>query len=193
MSAILYPIARTADGALAAPLGRARLMSEAKAVAGVAVVMATEPAGPAFTSREAALDAFAGRIDDERPGRRVSVASADRYCDLVLFAASPRAAATTQRPVFKDGRRWPSPRKAPVSEWRLLVRYWRVASAEEAAAAPAQARRVRRHARSAGLDARALRALADQPLRPFRPQQPLDLGLFEIFAPEDPTRLLTDE
>jgi len=33
-------------------------------------VFVTEAVGPAFASREEALDAYAGRLDDERPGKR---------------------------------------------------------------------------------------------------------------------------
>ena len=43
------------------------------------------------------------------------------------------------------------------------------------------------------LDAAQLRALARQPLRPVKPQQPLDAGLFEMPAPEAPHILIPDE
>ena len=49
----------------------------------------SEPAGPAFASREAALDAYAGRLDDERPDHRASVEPEDRYCALIELAAGP--------------------------------------------------------------------------------------------------------
>jgi hypothetical protein len=43
------------------------------------------------------------------------------------------------------------------------------------------------------LDSASVRALAEQPLRPQRLQKGLDVGLFEVRAPEDPTRLIADE
>ena len=43
------------------------------------------------------------------------------------------------------------------------------------------------------LDAKTLQALAGQPLRPLRPQQPLDAGLFELAPPEAPDKLIPDE
>jgi hypothetical protein len=43
------------------------------------------------------------------------------------------------------------------------------------------------------LDAKTLQALAAQPLKPVRPQQPLDVGLFEMAPPEAPNRLIADE
>jgi predicted Zn-dependent protease with MMP-like domain len=52
----------------------------------------------------------------------------------------------------------------------------------------AQARRLRRESRAAELDARALRRLASQPLQPLRPQQPLDLGLFDFRPAGEPCR-----
>lgn len=38
-----------------------------------------------------------------------------------------------------------------------------------------------------------MKALADQPLLPVRPQQPLDVGLFEVRPPEAPHILMPDE
>jgi hypothetical protein len=43
------------------------------------------------------------------------------------------------------------------------------------------------------LSAAELRALANQPLRPVRPQQPLDAGWFERPAPEAPHILIPDD
>jgi hypothetical protein len=56
-----------------------------------------------------------------------------------------------------------------------------------------QARELRRAADASALPAGALRALASQPLQPVRPQQPLDIGLFETRLPEAPHIIVPDE
>src|SRR5207302_7309657 len=68
MTAILYPVAASADEALSAPRARAAREREASRAAGEPVAFTTEAAGPAFATREAALDAYRGLIDDERSG-----------------------------------------------------------------------------------------------------------------------------
>jgi hypothetical protein len=52
-----------------------------------------------------------------------------------------------------------------------------------------------RVARKAGpdVDPATLRAIARQPLRPVKPQQPLDIGLFETRPPEAPHIVMPDE
>jgi hypothetical protein len=194
MNAILYPVAANAEAALARPTARAAREREARSLAGGPVRFVTEPTGPGFASREAALDAYAGRLDDARPGRTVQIGAEDRYCSLaerIEGAAPPQPV----EPVFERGRRWPkaaAPRRAAV--FRLMISYWRLADAEaEAEALAEQARAMRRRAEAAALDATQLRALARQPLRPVKPQQPLDAGLFEIAAPEAPHILIPDE
>jgi hypothetical protein len=57
----------------------------------------------------------------------------------------------------------------------------------------AQARKARRDPKADQLDAAALWAMAQQPLRAQRLQKGLDIGLFEVRAPEDPSRLIADE
>jgi hypothetical protein len=194
MSAILYPVAANADAALAKPKGRAAREREAASIGGGLVRFVTEPAGPAFASREAALDAYAGRLDD--PARGVSIASEDRYCSLAerLEGAPPPEPV---EPAFARGRRWPkrSAVRSPTVV-RLMVSYWRLSDAgaeAQAELAAEQARALRRRAEAAELDASQLRALAQQPLRPVKPQQPLDAGLFEMPAPEAPHILIPDE
>src|SRR5215212_6043094 len=81
MTAILYPVASNAEQALARPLGRAARESEARRMVGEAVVFATDPAGPAFATREAALEAYGARVED--------AAAEDRYCTLVEQLAAP--------------------------------------------------------------------------------------------------------
>lgn len=194
MTAVAFPIAATAEAALARPLGRAARESQAVMLAGEAVAFVTEPVGPVFASREAAMDAYAGRIDDERPGHGVTVQPEDRFCQLrELMAAPPprRAGKRTPKgmqPVYRDGRRWPAPPPPPQTVWRLSVSFWRVG----AAPTPTAGEPVRR-ARLANADPATLRRLAAEPLRPMKPQQPLDIGLFEYRLPEAPHIIVPDE
>ncbi|MEI7932455.1 MAG: hypothetical protein WCI21_05305 [Alphaproteobacteria bacterium] len=189
MSAILYPVAANAERALSAPLGRAARESEAAGLAGGEVRFVSEPAGPAFDSHDAALAAWKEMVDEVR-----AIAPEDRYCTLREVIAreeakKPRLKAA--RPVFREGRRWSAPPEAPKTVWRLMVSYWRAADAVERAALE-QARKIRRKA-AAQVDAATLRALARQPLQPVRPQQPLDIGLFEYRLPEAPHIIVPDE
>ena len=182
MTAILYPVAANAEQALSRPLGRAARESEARRRAGDAVAFTTDPAGPAFPSREAALKAYADRLD---------AAPEDRFCQLVEQAA-PEAARRLKpvEPAFEDGRRWPAPAAAPPTVWRLLVSYWRMATPERPLAPP-QARQARKSKQA--LEPETLRAIARTPLRPVKPQQPLDIGLFEVRPPEAPHIVMPDE
>jgi hypothetical protein len=196
MSAILYPVAENAERALAGPRGRAAREREAQALAAGPVTFVTEPAGPAFASEEEALAAWAGRID--AAGKPVG--PADRYCTLreVMAPVVGRRPKPKQaRLVNRDGRRWSEPPPLPQTVWRLSVSYWRIAGAEEKARMERdrleQARRARRSAAGEGLDAAQLRAMAHQPMRPFRPQQPLDIGLFEFRPPDAPHIVMPDE
>jgi hypothetical protein len=182
MTAILYPVAANAEQALAAPMARAAREREARAAAGEAVVFTTDPVGPAFATREAALDAYAARLETPE--------TEDRYCRLAeQIIGEPKALGPVQ-PTYADGRRWPQPPPAPRTAWRLQVSYWRIATAERPIAAP-QARQARRSRQS--LDPETLRAIAGQPLRPVEPQQPLDIGLFETRLPESPHIVVPDE
>lgn len=177
MSAILYPVAANAEQAVATPLGRAAREREALGVAGEAVVFTTDPTGPAFATREAAADAYAAPLGE----------SWARLTEQIL----PGQKAPLVEPTFADGRRWPVPQTAPPrTAWRLMVSYWRVATAERPIETP-QARAVRRTGKP--LDSETLRAIARQPLRPIEPQQPLDIGLFEIRPPDAPHIVMPDE
>jgi hypothetical protein len=194
MTAVAFPIAATAEAALARPLGRAARESQAVMLAGESVAFVTEPVGPAFSSREAAMDAYAGRIDDERPGRGASVQPEDRFCQLRELMATPPPRRTAKRtakgmqPVYRDGRRWPAPLAPPQTVWRLSVSFWRVG----AAPMPVVGEPVRR-GRLANADPATLRRLAAEPLRSMKPQQPLDIGLFEYRLPEAPHIIVPDE
>lgn len=190
MTATLYPIAAGAEAALNAPAGRAAREGEAKNLAGRDVEFITEAAGPGFETRAAALAAL-GRFVGE------GVAAEDRFCQLrEVLAQAPRGRRPALPPVepsFSEGRRWPSaPAQAARTVWRLSVSYWRPVDPERFAALE-QARLARKRADAEALDAQALRALAGQPLRPVRPQQPLDVGLFEIRLPENPALTMPDE
>jgi hypothetical protein len=77
--------------------------------------------------------------------------------------------------------------------WRLSVAYWRIGGAEAPAAEPPQARKARRQKEGPAPDGDSLEALANQPLRPIKPQQPLDIGLFEVRLPEAPHIVVPDE
>jgi hypothetical protein len=177
MTAILYPVATNAELAMAGPLGWAAREREATAVAGEAVVFTTDPAGPAFATREAAADAYGAQLDE--PWRKLTE-------QILPGQKIPRA-----EPTFTDGRRWPvQTAPPPRTAWRLMVSYWRVATAERPIEAP-QARAARRGRQS--LDPETVRAMARQPLRPIEPQQPLDIGLFEVRPPDAPHIVMPDE
>ncbi len=181
---VLYPIAADAEAALDRPLGRAARAREAREIAGEPVNFVSEDVGPTFATREAALERFADRLD----GELRQVAPEDRYCALRELAEAPPAPVD---PVFVDGRRWPKPAKSVKRGFRLSVSYWRIGAAE--AEQPPQARAARRRVEGATLTAETLRAIARQPLRPVRPQQPLDIGLFEAPTPEAPHIVIPDE
>lgn len=187
MSAILYPVAVSAEQALSRPLARATREREARERAGEAVAFVQELAGPAFASREAALAAYAGRLDEI--GASSPPPPEDRYCRLVEVVAPGANPPPERRPVLRDGHRWPAPMAAPATVWRISISYWRVGGPETAT--PPQARAVRKT--GADLDAQALRAIARAPLRPIRPQKALDVGLFEVRPPEAPHILMPDE
>jgi hypothetical protein len=197
---ILYPVAETPEAALHAARGHAARAREAEQMAGGAVRFVTEAVGPAFATREAALDAYVGLVEDERPGRPSPPVEA-RWRQLRPVSVPPGVKPRPRpplKPVYRDGRRWPSPpadlsETAPLTTlWRLSVSYWRI---EQAAAIAPQtaARKLRRDATAKDLDAAVLDALARQPLRPLQPQRALDIGLFEYRPPDAPGLIIPDE
>ena len=192
---VLYPVAPNAEAALHGPLGFAARERAAEVLAGGSVAFVTEAVGPAFETQDAALDAYAGRLDDDRPGRRSQVAPESRWCALRPVAAPGSARRRrTVEPVNRDGRRWPVPaRRGPGIVWRLSVSYWRVGGAAAGVEPAEAARKLRKRAGGEELDPMTLRALARQPLQAVRPQQPLDIGLFETRLPEAPHILMPDE
>src|SRR5581483_10760257 len=96
---IRFPVAASAETALHAPLGHAERADAAALLAGAEVEFVTETTGPAFASREAALDAYAGRLDDERPGHLAAVQPEDRFCVLRELAATPSPATAAHKPM----------------------------------------------------------------------------------------------
>lgn len=188
MSAILYPIAANPEQALSQPLGRAARERDAERAAGAEVCFTTDAVGPAFADEAAALAAYVGRVAD--PGRGISLAGEDQY--LRLSEQSDGRPRRPVEPAFADGRRWPAPEAAPRTVWRLYISYWRIGTAERPLDAP-QARKARRARDGAAMDVETLRAISRQPLRPVKPQQGLDIGLFEIRLPEAPHIIVPDE
>lgn len=189
MTAVLYPIAPNAEAALNRPLGRAARAREAETRAKADVRFVTETTGPGFETREAALQAWRGRLDDEGQ----SLPPEDRFCSLreVLADTKGRRPAPVE-PVLKDGRRWPAPKTKPRTVWRLSVSYWKVVD-PDADAALGQARQARKTPEARELDVERLRALTRQPLQPTGPQRALDIGLFEAPRPEAPGQIMPDE
>ena len=190
---VLYPIAASPEAALNAPSGRAAREGDARALAGAEVEFVRELTGPALPTREAALEAYAGRVDVEKGPQ---VAPQDRYCEVMEVIASAKAGlggGGQAEPTYAKGRRWPKPARPLKTAWRLSVAYWRPVTAEAAEASLDQARQARRDKDAGRLDPKAVQALARQPLRPVRPQQPLDTGLFETRPPEAPHIVMPDE
>lgn len=190
MTSICYPVAPDAAAALSSPKGRAVREREAAQLAGEAVNFVTETVGAPYATREAALDAFRGWVEDDRAGMALQISPEDRFVRLVEVVASGQAPPPVA-PALKDGRRWPAPPPPPKTIWRAQVTYWRPASATPMVD-NVQARTARVQAKDA-LDPQTLRALTRQPLRAVRPQQPLDIGLFERRLPESPHIIVPDE
>jgi hypothetical protein len=173
---ILYPIAPGPEAALSSPRGRAARERDAERIAAEPVAFVREFTGPTFKDEDEARAHWAGRLDDERPGQRVSLPSEDRFCEL--------------KPIIHRSR---IPLAPAHTVWRLSVAYWRVGGAPAAEAEAAQARKARRQKAGPAPDGETLEALANQPLRPIKPQQPLDIGLFEVRLPEAPHIVVPDE
>jgi hypothetical protein len=188
---VRYPIAINPEIALSAPMGRAGREREARDIAGEPVEFVREMSGPAFETREAALEAYASRVD----GGGGMVQPEDRFCELMEVAVpvhgqAPRAGQA--QPVFAAGRRWPEPKRMLRTVWRLSVGYWRPLTARTVEALD-QARQLRRREAADRLDPDTLRRVSRMPLRAVKPQQPLDIGLFETPLPENPGILIPDE
>ncbi len=192
---VLFPIARNAEEALKAPKGRAVREREALGLAGGAkVAFVRELTGPTYATRNAAEADYPGVVD--RQGA-AAVQPEDRFCELMeIIQPTPRAGRGQAEPTFEAGSRWPKPRALLKTAWRLQVSYWKMLDAKATAEAERtlpQARAARRREESQALDAQALRAMAHQPLQAMKPQQPLDIGLFEFSPPDAPHLIIPDE
>ncbi len=191
--AVQYPIAPDSDAALKAPAGRAARERDARQTAGQDVAFVRELTGPLFETRQAAEQAYSGWIDADGGS---TIGPEDRYCEL-MEVAEPAAGRIRRggqaEPVFEAGHRWPAPNRRIKTGWRLSVAYWRLVDAAAAPASLPQARAARRGQAREALDAAALRALASQPLQAVKPQQALDIGLFEVRLPESPDIIVPDE
>lgn len=182
MTLTLYPIATDVDTALKAGVKVAARESEAQKLASAHVVFASEWVGPAYDSRDAALDAWAGRVEDDREGHGFSPAPEARFCKLICRPASLGA---------KDRKS----REKTGTVWQLSVSYWKIMAAPQASARPAkeQARKVRKSAKAKALTPEEVRELAQAPLMPYRLQKGLDFGLFDYIPPDNPNIVIADE
>ena len=167
VTAILYPVAPDAEAALNAPRGRAARQSEAARLAGEPVAFVREYIGPVFRDEAEARAVWAMRLDG---------APEDRFCALRAIIQRSRV-----------------PFAPPHTAFRLTVAYWRIGAAPAQPAEAQQARKARRATKGEAPGGPTLDALANQPLLPVRPQQPLDIGLFEVRLPEAPHIVVPDE
>lgn len=191
MSLVRYPVAASPEAALAAPLGHAERESDAARLAGMDVAFVSHDMGPEFDSREAASEAWRDLLGDPSPE-----AAWHKIRETMAPVSGRMPGPKRLTPSFENGKRWPAALPRPRTVWRLNITYWRpkVAQADlPAAETGVQARKLRRDPEAEQLDAATLRALATQPLRAQRLQKGLDIGLFEVRAPEDPDRLIADE
>ena len=188
---VRFPIAANAEEALRAPKGRAERAREALARAdGAEVEFVRELVGPEFATREAAEAAWPDLVD--RPGAP-AVQPEDRFCELMeVIERDAKAGGGQAEPTFEAGSRWPKPRRLLKTVWRLQVSYWKMIDPSAQPKLP-QARSARKREEAQGLDAKALQAMARQPLQPVKPQQPLDIGLFEFSPPDAPHLIIPDE
>ena len=184
MAILLYPLANDGESALGMPSGHAARAREAETLAGEAVVFTSERVGPPCPTREAALELLARLSAGASSPPDPAVV---RVVEVFEGARPPPPA----RPLAEGERRWPAPPPPPPTVWRLQVDFWRPVS-RAPAHLQAQARHVRRRG-NVEISGDDLNAFSRQPLRPVRPQQPLDIGLFEVRAPEDPDRVIADE
>jgi hypothetical protein len=183
MTAVLYPVAPNAEAALSAPTGKAAREREAKDIAGRDVEFISEDVGPAFETAAAAEAALGKHLES----------GAGRIREVVAKVKGRTPVIAPVRPVFEGGHRWPTAH-APLARtvWRLSISYWRIVDPARFAELE-QARKARKAAMGENLGRDALRALSSQPLQPVKPQQPLDVGLFEYRLPEAPDIVIPDE
>ncbi|MFT4074682.1 MAG: hypothetical protein QM647_04055 [Asticcacaulis sp.] len=201
MSLIAYPIAASAHDALsrlrAGETLRAVREKEAELAAKARVAFVTETVGPVYETREDALEAYAGLIEDDRKGRLFMPDATDRFCVLVCRIRDPKRGKKPMQPVFAEGERWPKQREASASVWQLSLSYWKIMTVAQAKAAGippiGQARHLRKRANGRDLTPEEIMALSQSPLTAARPQKALDFGLFDFPLPENPAIIIADE
>ncbi|HTM80107.1 hypothetical protein [Asticcacaulis sp.] len=202
MSLIAYPIAADAHEALtrlkAGEGLRAVREKEAELAAKARVAFVTQTVGPVYESRNEALDAYAGLVEDDRKGRTFMPAESDRFCVLTCRIRDPkRGKSKPMQPVFAEGQRWPQKREPVASVWQLSLSYWKIMTVAQAKAAGippiGQARHLRKKATGRDLTPEEIAALSQGPLMAARPQKALDFGLFDFPLPENPAIIIADE
>jgi hypothetical protein len=202
MSLIAYPIAANAHDALtrlkAGEPPRAVREKEAELAARARVAFVTETVGPVYETREDALEAYAGWVEDDRKGCLFMPDAADRYCLLICRIRDPkRGKPKPMQPVFAEGERWPKKHEPSASVWQLSLSYWKVMTVAQAKAAGippiGQARHLRKRANGRDLTPEEIMALSQGPLMAARPQKALDFGLFDFPLPENPAIIIADE
>lgn len=200
MSLIAYPVAKDAHHALAlikqGRITRAVREKEAETTAGKRVTFVTEATGPLYENEADALDAYAGLVEDNRPGHVCLPPSEDRFCKLIcrIKDASRRRPKSTQ-PVFAEGQRWPAARAPLDCVWQVSISYWKTLDgpATRASARTGDTRGLRKKARGGVLTPEELLSLMDSPLTAPRPQKALDFGLFDFIPPDNPGIVIADE
>ena len=202
MSLIAYPIASDAHDALirlkAGEGLRAVREKEAELVAKARVAFVTQTVGPVYETRDEALNAHAGLVEDDRKGRIFMPADSDRFCLLTCrIRDQKRAKSKPMQPVFAEGQRWPAKREPVASVWQLSLSYWKIMTVAQAKAAGippiGQARHLRKKATGRDLTPEEIAALSQGPLLAARPQKALDFGLFDFPLPENPAIIIADE
>lgn len=202
MSLIAYPIAASAHDALARLKGgecvRAVREKEAVLAAKARVAFVTEIVGPIYETREDAMAAYAGLVEDDRKGHLFLPDAADRFCALSCRIRDPkRSKSKPAQPIFSDGERWPKNREPSSSAWQLSLSYWKIMTVAQAKAAGippiGQARHLRKRANGRDLTPEEIIALSQSPLTAARPQKALDFGLFDFPLPENPAIIIADE
>ena len=143
----------------------------------------SESVGPSFES-EAALRSY---YDACHPGLMAEPFVSAQCRFLKRQSQKPL------KPTYETGKRWPDAPSAPQSHWVLILTYWNIAEKTVVTPPPVQARKLRKKADATALSADVVKSLTDQGLKPLMPQKALDIGLFEIRAPENPDLILPDE
>jgi len=189
MSSILYPVATDAAAALAGPAGRAVRQREAEQIAGEAVTFVTDTVGPPTRPGRPPSRPAAGGWRTIGPASWWQIPPEDRYARLVEVVTGGRPPPPPLRSsgMVDAGPRHPRRQDRLAAAGHLLATRFCGAVIDDV-----QARKARVQARET-LDPQTLRALTRQPLRAVRPQQPLDIGLFERRLPESPHIVVPDE